>query len=211
MTTGTTGYSANFAGLHAAANLAKLASEETSDLDLIESIADGDRNAMHILYMRHYTGIYRFVYRTLRTKQAAEDTTSDVFLDVWRKADRFEQQCEVSTWLFAIARNKSIDALRRRRTDPLDEDAMLLIEDEADDPETQLHKRRTDSVVRKCLENLSPAHRAVIELVYFQGKSTLEAAKIAGVARGTVKTRLFYAREQLTQLLGAKGIVAAAA
>jgi RNA polymerase sigma-70 factor, ECF subfamily len=200
-----------FAALHAAANLAKLASEEMSDRDLIERIADRDRHAMHTLYSRHHDGIYRFIYRILRTRQAAEDTASDVFLDVWRKASKFEQQCEVSTWLFAIARNKSIDVLRRGRTDPLDEGAMLLIEDEADDPETQLHKRRTDSVVRKCLEHLSPAHRAVIDLVYFQGKTTREAAKIAGVARGTVKTRLFYAREQLTELLGAQGIVATAA
>lgn len=210
MTTRTIGSSANLAPLHAAANLAKLAAEEASDSDLIMRIAGGDRSAMHVLYLRHYDDIYRLAYCIVRTKQAAEDIAGDVFLDVWRRADRFEQRCEVSTWLFAIARNKSINALRRGRTDPLDEEAMLLIEDEADDPETQIHKQDTSLIVRKCLDHLSPAQRAVIELVYFQDNTTAEAARITGIARGTVKTRLFYAREKLTELLSAEGIAAAA-
>lgn len=203
--------STDFTALHAAANLARLDGEERSDADLIASITTGDRAAMHAFYARHYDGVYRFAHRFVRTPQAAEDVAGDVFLDVWRKADRFAGQCEVSTWLLAIARNKSIDALRRGAADPLDEEALLLIEDESDDPETQLHKRHADSVVRKCLAHLSPAHRAAIDLVYFQGMTTGEAAKIAGIAHGTVKTRLFYAREQLTQLLSAEGIVAATA
>jgi RNA polymerase sigma-70 factor (ECF subfamily) len=166
---------------------------------------------MHVLYARHCDNVYRLAYRILRSRQAAEDIAGEVFLELWRGAGRFERRCELPTWLFVITRNKSIDALRRGRTDPLDEQAMLLVEDEADDPETQLHKQHTNSVVRRCLDHLSPAHRAVVELVYFQEKSTQEAATIAGITRATVKTRLFYAREQLSRLLGAKGIASAAA
>jgi RNA polymerase sigma-70 factor (ECF subfamily) len=86
---------------------------------------------------------------------------------------------------------------------------MELIEDDHDGPELELQRQSTDSTVRKCLDQLSPAHRAVIDLVYFHDKTTSDIAKAAGIARSTIKTRLFYARKQLGELLGAQGIVTA--
>jgi RNA polymerase sigma-70 factor (ECF subfamily) len=100
---------------------------------------------------------------------------------------------------------------RQRSSEPWDEAAMESIEDDADSPELKLQKQSTDSTVRKCLDQLSPAHRVVIDLVYFHDKSTADAARTVGIARNTVKTRLFYARKQLTELLGAQGIVTASA
>ena len=211
MTRHTTGLSTTSATQRAAAKVQKTAPGGISCADLISRIAAGDAAAMHVFYTRHYDNVYRLAYRILRGKDAAEDITGDVFLEVWRNAGRFERQSEVSTWLFAVARNKSIDALRRSVTDTLDEDAMLLIKDEADDPDTLIRNQQRDSVLRKCLKHLSPAQRAVVELVYFHDQTTGEAARIAGIAHGTVKTRLFYAREQLMQLLGAQGIATAAA
>lgn len=184
--------------------------ERPTDRELIARIASGDRAAMGVLYTRHHENIYRFANRMVRSAQTAEDIAGDVFLDVWRCAGAFENQCEVATWLFAIARYKSIGVLRRNRTDPLDEEAMLLVEDDADGPETLLHKQDTLSVLRACLSGLSPAHRSAIDLVYFQDKSILEAAEMSGTGRATIKTRLFYARERLAEMLTTQGIAAAA-
>lgn len=181
-----------------------------TDGALIARIAAGDRDAMGMLYTRHHENIYRFAHRMVRSAQAAEDIAGDVFLDVWRSAGEFEQQCEVGTWLFAIARYKSIGVLRRSRTDQLDEEAMLLVEDEADDPETVLNKEETRSLLRACVTQLSPAHRSAIELVYFQDKSLHEAAEVSGAGRATMKTRLFYARERLAEMLSMQGVAAAA-
>jgi RNA polymerase sigma-70 factor (ECF subfamily) len=211
MNSTSTRLSSRFAGLHAQASLSTLAADEMSDAELIQQIAVADERAMQVFYGRHYQAVYRLVCRTLHSTQSAEDIASDVFLEVWCKAGCFEGRSEVSTWLFAIARNKSISVRRQRSSEPWDEAAMEAIEDDADGPELKLQKQSTDSTVRKCLDQLSPAHRVVIDLVYFHDKSTADAAKTVGIARNTVKTRLFYARKQLTELLGAQGIVTASA
>ena len=211
MNSTSTRLSSRFAGLHAQASLSALAADEMSDAELIELIAAADEWAMQVFYERHYETVYRLVCRTLQTTQSAEDITSDVFLDVWCKAGGFEGRSEVSTWLFAIARNKSISMRRQRKNESWDEAAMELIEDDSDGPELKLQKQSTDSTVRKCLDQLSPAHRVVVDLVYFQHKSTSDIARTVGITRGTVKTRLFYARKRLTELLGAQGIVTASA
>jgi RNA polymerase sigma-70 factor (ECF subfamily) len=211
MNSSSTGLSSRFAGLHAQAGLSSIAADEMSDAELIKRIAVADERAMQVFYERHYQGVYRLVSRTLHSTQSAEDIASDVFLEVWCKAGSFEGRSEVATWLFAIARNKSISVRRQRSSDPWDEAAMESIEDDADGPELRLHKQSTDSTVRKCLDRLSPAHRVVIDLVYFQDNSIDDAARTVGIARNTVKTRLFYARKQLSELLGAQGIMTASA
>lgn len=211
MNSTSTKLSSRFAGLHAQARLSAFAADEMSDADLIELIAVADEWAMQVFYERHYQAVYRLVCRTLHSTQSAEDIASDVFLEVWCRAGSFEGRSEVSTWLFAIARNKSITVRRQRSSEPWDDATMESIEDDADGPELKLQKQSTDSTVRKCLDQLSPAHRVVIDLVYFHDKSTADAARTVGITRGTVKTRLFYARKQLTELLGAQGIVTASA
>jgi RNA polymerase sigma-70 factor (ECF subfamily) len=190
------------------ANIARPAADRVSDAKLIKRIAAGDRLAMQVLYTRHYGQTLRYVRGIVRDSTAAEDIVSDVFLDVWRKADSYEGRCPVSTWLCAIARHKSVDSLRRRSCDPWDDESMTLIEDETDGPEASVQKQDTASIVRQCLGQLSPAHRAIIELVYFHEKTVDEAAKIIGVARNTVKTRAFYARQRLAELLSAQGVTA---
>lgn len=210
MTTAVQAFAAGRATHRRAANATGIKVQASSDRELIARIAGGDRDAMGVLYTRHHENIYRFAHRIVRDAQAAEDIAGDVFLDVWRVAGEFEHQCEVATWLFAIARYKSIGTLRRSRTDPLDEEAMLLVEDEADGPETLLNKQETRSLLRTCITQLSPAHRSAIELVYFQDKSLHEAAEMSGAGRATMKTRLFYARERLGEMLSVQGIAAAA-
>jgi RNA polymerase sigma-70 factor (ECF subfamily) len=205
MMTSTARSSRDFSALHATA---KLAADRLSDTALIKQIAGGDRLAMQVLYTRHYGQVLRYVRGVVHNSAAAEDIVSDVFLDVWRKADSYEGRCPVSTWLCAIARHKGVDALRRRTCDPWDDASMALIEDEADGPEASVQKRDTTSIVRQCVEQLSPAHRAIIELVYFHEQTVEEAAKIVGVAGATVKTRAFYARQKLAELLSAQGVTA---
>src|SRR3979411_1942211 len=110
--------------------------QATADEVLIGRIASGDRLAMQVLFARHHVRVYRFILRLVREETKAEDLISEVFLDVWRQADRFEGRSAVSTWLLAIARFKALSALRRRPDEELDEEAAEAIEDPGDDPET---------------------------------------------------------------------------
>jgi RNA polymerase sigma-70 factor (ECF subfamily) len=161
---------------------------------------------MQVLFARHHVRVYRFVLRLVRDESVAEDLISEVFLDVWRQAGRFEGRSQVSTWLLAIARFKALSALRRRPDEELDEEAAEAIEDPSDDPEVVLDKKDKSAAIRKCLEKLSAEHREIIDLVYYHEKSVEEVAQIVGIPENTVKTRMFYARKRLAELLKAAGI-----
>src|SRR5262249_38745157 len=91
-----------------------------SCVQLVQLAAAGDRLAMQVLYARHHLRVYRFVLRIVNDAAAAEDLTSEVFLEVWKHAGRFEGRSQVSTWLLSIARYKALAALRRLTNDRLD-------------------------------------------------------------------------------------------
>src|SRR6185436_11925854 len=110
--------------------------QSTSDDVLIGRIATGDRLAMQVLFARHHVRVYRFVLRLVSDPTLAEDLISEVFLDVWRQAGRFEARSAVSTWLLAIARFKALSALRRKPEAELTEEMAEGIEDTSDTPET---------------------------------------------------------------------------
>jgi RNA polymerase sigma-70 factor, ECF subfamily len=178
---------------------------DTSDAVLIRSIAAGDKHAMQILFTRHNVRVFRYLARFVGDKSAAEDLVSEVFLDVWRQAGRFQGRSQVTTWLLAIARNKALSALQRRSTEELDEEAVAAVED-TDNPEVTIHTRQTSAILLNCLTQLSPPHREVIDLVYYHEKSTDEVAEITGVPLNTIKTRMFYARKRIAELMAAQGI-----
>jgi RNA polymerase sigma-70 factor, ECF subfamily len=179
-----------------------------SDTALIAATATGDKLALRTLYARHHVRVYRFLLRLVHNEAMAEDLLADVFLDVWRKADRFAGRSQVSTWLLAVARHKALSALRRPMAEALDDDAAERIEDPADNAEAVLAKRETHAALRDALEELSPAHREIVDLVYYHGRTIEEAAAIVDVPVGTAKTRMFYARKQLRSAMAARGEVA---
>jgi RNA polymerase sigma-70 factor (ECF subfamily) len=180
--------------------------QATSDEALIGRIAAGDKLAMQVLFARHHVRVYRFVLRLVKDQSSAEDLISEVFLDVWRQAGRFEARSAVSTWVLAIARFKALSALRKQPDEPLDEEAVAAIEDTADNPEATVQKKNKSEILRQCLTTLSPEHREIIDLVYYHEKSVEEVAEIVGIPEATVKTRMFYARKRLSELLKAAGV-----
>jgi RNA polymerase sigma-70 factor (ECF subfamily) len=180
--------------------------QDTSDETLVAQIAQRDKHALQLLYSRHHVRIYRFALRFLNDEAAAEDTVSEVFIDVWRQAERFEGRSQVTTWLLAIARNKALSMLRRRSNEELDDEVAEFIEDPSDNPEAAMLKSQRASVLQDCLTQLSPAHREIVDLVYYHEKSVEEVAEIISVPANTVKTRMFYARKRIGELMAAKGI-----
>ena len=175
---------------------------------MIRAVAAGDKRAMHTLYVRHNVRVFRFILRMIDNRSLAEDLVSEVFLDVWRKADCFKAKSQVSTWLLAIARNKALSALRRRSDEQLNDGALDMIEDPADDPETLVQKEDRSAIVQKCLAQLSAAHREVLDLVYYHEKSVDEISEIVRIPASTVKTRMFYARGRMETFLKLAGVEA---
>jgi RNA polymerase sigma-70 factor (ECF subfamily) len=173
----------------------------SSDATLISRIARGDRFAMQVLFVRHRTRIYRWLMHFVADETLAEDLLSEVFLDVWRQAGRFEFRSSIATWLMSIARYKALSARRRRIDEVLDEEIESTVADTTDDPEIALEKRNRGEVLRQAPTHLSSEHREIIDLVYYHEKSVGEAAQILGVPPATVKTRMFYARRKLAGLV----------
>jgi len=108
--------------------------------------------------------------------------------------------------LLAIARYKALSALRRRRDEGLPIEAAADIADPDDDPAMHIEKKNESEILRACLDQLSPHYREVIDLVYYHEKSVGEVAAIVDAPLNTVKTRMFYARRRLSDLLAAAGI-----
>jgi RNA polymerase sigma-70 factor, ECF subfamily len=178
----------------------------TPDETLLGAIANGDQCAMRVLYARHHVRVYRFVLRLTQDRSLAEDVVSDVFIDVWRQAGGFKGKSQVSTWVLAIARHKALSALRAHSDAQLDDNAAASVVDPTDDAETMMSKRDRSIAIQKCLAQLSAAHREVLDLVYYHERSVDEVAEIVGVPVSTVKTRMFYARKRMENLLNAAGL-----
>jgi RNA polymerase sigma-70 factor (ECF subfamily) len=178
-------------------------SEAPSDEALIYRIAAGDQNAMRILFRRHEVRLYRFVQRLLGNNYTAtaEDIVSEVFLQVWRQAARFEGRSQVLTWLLAIARYKTLTAIKGAPAEQLDLSAAEDRADPGEGPEAAAHRNDVSAILRERLGQLSLAHREVIDLVYYHERTVAEAAAILNIPPNTVKTRMFYARKQLAQML----------
>jgi len=181
--------------------IAATAGETSSDETLVERIAAGNKLAMQALFARHRTSVYRWLLRLASNETLAEDLLSEVFLDVWRQAGRFECRSSVSTWLMSIARHKALSARRRRTEAELDEKNAVTLAAPGDDPEVALQEKDRDELLRRALTRLSPEHRQVIDLVYYHEKSVNEVAQILDVPSATVKTRMFYARKKLAELV----------
>ncbi|MGA7490012.1 MAG: sigma-70 family RNA polymerase sigma factor [Xanthobacteraceae bacterium] len=180
--------------------------EQGSDEALLSAIASGDRRAMQTLYQRHKVRVYRFVLRLVADAAVAEDIVSEVFLEVWRRAEGFKSKSRVSTWLLGIARFKALSALRGRSHERIDDREATAIADPADDAETVADRQGRSAIVAECLSRLSAIHREVLDLVYYHEKSVDEVAAIVGAPASTVKTRMFYARKRMENLLGSAGL-----
>jgi RNA polymerase sigma-70 factor (ECF subfamily) len=176
------------------------------DAVLLGRVACGDKSAMQILFSNHYVSVYRFVLRRLHDRTLAEDVTSEVFLEVWRNAGRFEGRSAVSTWILGIARHKAFSVRPRFEHATLETDMLEASREGADDPDFALQARDRAVVLRQCITKLTDEHREIIDLVYYQEQPVEAVATILGIPRNTAKTRVFYARKRLGDELKKSGL-----
>jgi RNA polymerase sigma-70 factor (ECF subfamily) len=174
---------------------------------LLKATAAGDAKALERLFARTQVRVFRFLMRVVKNQAIAEELLNEVFLSVWQNAHRYEGRSEPITWMLSIAHNKAISVLRKK-TEVLgaaDEAARdLVAEDDA--PDVAVQKQDKSEKIRACIAELSPDHRTILDLVYYQEQSVAEVAEVLGIPENTVKTRMFYARKKLSELLLARGI-----
>lgn len=175
------------------------ASRHRGDAELLRAIAGKDRAAFEELYHRYHRRLHGFLLRWLRDPQILEEVLNDSFFAVWTRARSFESRARVSTWIFGIAYRQAMKAVGRtlRR-------AGEVSHEQAPEPVDQglgARARELRLSLDKALAELSDDHRAVVELTYWEDCTYAEIAEIVQVPVNTVKTRMFYARRHLRQLL----------
>ena len=182
---------------------ANLRGRGTSALDepmLIDRVAARDRLAFEALYRNYYPRLWRFLERVTGRPQLIEEIVNDTMLVVWRKAATYNLRSQVSTWIFGIAWRRALKAMKRA-----DEPVAFEADDQPDEygegPEAIAAAREMRSSIARALRTLTPDHRAVMELTYYEGRSCAEIAEIMGCPLNTVKTRMFHARRHLRSTL----------
>jgi RNA polymerase sigma-70 factor (ECF subfamily) len=176
------------------------------EASLIARIAAGDTVALRRLFARHQLRVYRFILRLVQNAAIAEELTNEVFLEVWRNAKRFEGASSALTWMLSIAHHRAVSSLRKRHEESIDAHTAATLPDSADDPEVVAQKVDKSTILRRCLDGLSPEHKGIIDLVYYHDMSIAEAGEVLQIPENTVKTRLFHARKRLSALLKRAGI-----
>ena len=159
-----------------------------SDLALVTASRSGDQGAMAALYDRYSSIVYSVALRVLQDAGAAEDVLQEVFMQLWRNPGAFDaSRGNMAAWLAVIARNRAIDALRRRRPENNIEDVVLSVEHNL---ASEADRSRTMHKVRGALQAMPAAQRAALEMAYFEGLTHTEIAGKTGEPLGTIKTRI---------------------
>ena len=182
-----------------------MAPDQDLERQWIRQTARGDRTAFEQLYRAYHKRIFGYLFRMLSNGEAAEEIASDVMLEMWKAAGTFRGDSQVSTWLVGIARFKGLSHLRRGRADAVEVEAANEVADSHDLQDEALMKDSMKATIKQALSKLSPDHREVMELTFFQDFSYPEIAKLLDIPVNTVKTRMFHARKQLRELLHAAG------
>lgn len=171
-----------------------------SDLRLIALIGEGDGAAFQELYRKYQPRLARFLFNLVRHPHLVEEVLDDTMMVVWERGGSFKGESKLSTWIFAIAYRKAMRALLRHDEPVEDAEAENRESGEAS-PEDDYGSSKVHGLLRKAMEELSPDHRAVVDLTYFHELGYREIAEILGCPVDTVKTRMFYARRHLRRCI----------
>jgi RNA polymerase sigma-70 factor (ECF subfamily) len=172
-----------------------------SDLALVAAIRSGDQAAMASLYDRYSSIVYAVALRVVQDTGAAEDVLQDIFMQLWRNPGAFDaSRGNMGAWLAVIARNRAIDALRRRRPETDIDDVIVSVEP---DLASNAERSRAMVKVRGALDTMAAPQRSALEMAYFAGLTHTEIAAKTGEPLGTIKTRIRTGLLSLRRVLAA--------
>lgn len=184
--------------------MTRVSAAEASDAELIERIAqDRDKAAFSVLFARYGLKVKAFMIRSGAAPDVAEEAAQETLIAVWRRAETFDpDRASVPAWLFAIARNKRVDLLRRGARPEPDPDDPMLHPEPTPPAEKRIAEERRDVKVRDALAELTDEQRQVVMLSFYEGCAHSEISERLDIPLGTVKSRLRLAFGKLRTTLG---------
>jgi RNA polymerase sigma-70 factor (ECF subfamily) len=172
-----------------------------SDSELLSAIAAGDRRALKVLYLGYQRRLARFLLRFTQCRENIEEVINDTFMVVWRNADDFRRASQVSSWIFGIAYRTALKSIRRQRN----HSAVRSIGEWCVHTVDPVLEAEVQDWVMHGLNRLPDEQRLALELACHMGYSLMEIADITDAPIGTVKARMFLARQKLRQQLPTLG------
>ncbi len=174
------------------------------DWMLIRAMADGDIRALNELYARRGPMLPGYLTARVSNRQLAEEILQDVMLAVWEHAATFEARAKVTTWMLTIARNRAINATRRKKLPVINIQDVFVTSDETG-PMEAAERHDKQNAVRAAIDQLPDGQREVLVLTFYHQLTGPEIADVLGISEGTVKSRLFRAKDNLKGLLAQEG------
>jgi len=174
--------------------------DQSDDLILVQRIAARGEDALRELYGVYGQRLYAYALRITEVPAIAEDVVQDTLIVVWQSVCRFRGEGRLLAWLLGIVHHTAMKALRHSPQLITDAIETTLATDDPT-PEEKLQSQEQIQWVRQGMKSLSPDHRAVLELIFYQGLSLSEAATVCDCPLGTIKSRLNYARKHLRGIL----------
>ena len=170
------------------------------DRELLARIASGDLQAFERLYRLYQPRLTRFLTTLLKRPQLIEEVLDDTMMVVWQTSGNFRGSSKPSTWIFAIAYRKAYKA-KARWPDPVEDPELYTRVSRDPGPDQEFQQQRLRDALMQAMNQLSPDHRAVVDLTYFHGMGYREIAEIVDCPVDTVKTRMFHARRRLQKAM----------
>lgn len=168
---------------------------ERADQQLISDYLGGDNQALEVLVRRYLSSIRNFVYRLVGSPEATDDITQEIFFKVWRNLSRYNDKFSFRTWIYQIARNASIDWLRKKKLIPFsafdldEEDIAYEPVDEAPLPDELFARQELGVLLEEALAQIDPENRSIILLHLNDNLTFAEIAEVVGRPINTVKSR----------------------
>jgi RNA polymerase sigma factor (sigma-70 family) len=168
--------------------------------ELFDRVRARDLHAFEQLYRIYQPRLARFLINLVQRPQLVEEILDDTMMVVWQTAESFRGASKLSTWMFAIAYRKALKA-KARWPDPVEDEPFDTRVSLDPGPDQKLHHRDLHDALVAAMNELSPDHRAVVDLTYFHGMGYREIAEIMSCPVDTVKTRMFHARRRLKEAM----------
>ncbi|WP_299378353.1 sigma-70 family RNA polymerase sigma factor [uncultured Tateyamaria sp.] len=179
-------------------------SPDRDGVDLVARVAQGDKSAMKQLYQDHADAVARFVRPRIRDAAEADDIVHDTMLSVWRGAAGFQGRSSVRSWILTLARNKTVDHIRKQARVTLGE-ADEALPDDAPNAEEVLGASQDAARLKACIDQLPERQRTALHLVFYEEMTCAQAASVEATSDGTVKSRIYHAKQLLMRCLSRRG------
>ncbi len=171
------------------------------DLDLLRQISEGHDAAMEVFFRKYSPVVYRYALKSSGDTALANEVLNDVMLDVWKKPLRFEAKSKLSTWLISITRFKLIDRYRQNKRHFSDELDEKIVDETIQTGDELIEAAQNAKFVKQCMDGLAQVQKEIMHLAFFEELSYPEIAIIVDCPEGTVKSRVYHAKEALKKCL----------